>query len=138
MDENEEQTRKIKEEVDMLTFCAHNNVIKLLDVIKVEGFTCLVFDLCPRTLEEEIYDERANFNKYRAKQVMQSIFSGLAHIHSLGITHRDIKPSNICIDSLGVVKICDFGLVTNMENIFDHCGTRSYMAPELYGIHLQT
>lgn len=134
MFEKEEQALKIQREARMAMFCAHENVIKFHETIKIDGFTCLIFDLCPRTLEEEIYDHSAKFNKHRVKQVMRWIFSGLEHIHSLGITHRDIKPSNILIDNLGVIKISDFGLATDLEINYNFCGTRNYMAPE---IHLQ-
>lgn len=117
----------------MVTFCSHANVVDLHETLKIDGFTCLVFEWCPRTLEADIYDPSAKFNKHRARQVMKWIFSGLKHIHSLGITHRDIKPSNLLINNLGVVKISDSGLATDVEINFDCCGTRDYRAPEIYG-----
>lgn len=123
---------KIKEEARMVTFCSHENVVKLYETMKIDGFTCLAFELCPRTLEDDIYDDCTKFNAHRAKQVMKWIFSGLQHIHNLGITHRDIKPSNLLIDGAGVIKIGDFGLATNSKMTFDVSGTRNYMAPEIF------
>lgn len=42
----------------------------------------------------------------------------------------DVKPSNILVNSLGEIKMCDFGvsgqLIDSMANSF--VGTRSYMA----------
>lgn len=71
---------------------------------------------------------------------MSDVFTGLAHIHSLGIIHRDIKPSNILLNfpSLGAV-IADFGISWHekdpssepvSEKITD-IGTTHYRAPEL-------
>ena len=49
--------------------------------------------------------------------------------------HRDIKPSNIKFDGEGILKILDFGLVSQLptdDETIDARGTRNYLAPELY------
>lgn len=129
---HEEQGQKIMEEANMVMKCSSENVVQLYNTEKIHGITCMVFELCSKSLDEELYSESYKFNKHRTKQVMRWIFSGLNHIHSIGITHRDIKPGNILLDSLGVVKISDFGLATESETIFGRCGTAKYMAPEIY------
>lgn len=46
--------------------------------------------------------------------------------------HRDIKPSNILVISRGQIKLCDFGVSSELENsVADtFVGTGTYMAPE--------
>ena len=59
--------------------------------------------------------------------------------HGMGIVHRDLKPSNLFLhESVGgvpVLKVLDFGLVTDMRDAGTHdpgvvVGTPLYMAPE--------
>jgi len=59
----------------------------------------------------------------------------LEHLHRQGIIYRDLKPENILLDSLGHVKLTDFGLCKESidESTVTHtfCGTIEYMAPEI-------
>ena len=53
-----------------------------------------------------------------------------------GIIHRDIKPENILIDSLGSIKLADFGWSNYHEKDqvrYSYCGTPDYVAPEMIG-----
>ena len=59
---------------------------------------------------------------------------GIQYLHSKKIAHRDIKLDNIMVNENYDVKIIDFGFslfTTNNKKLNLHCGTPSYMAPEL-------
>jgi len=66
-------------------------------------------------------------------RIAVAVVKGLTYLkEELKILHRDVKPSNILVNSVGEIKLCDFGvsgmLIDSMANSF--VGTRSYMAPE--------
>ena len=47
-----------------------------------------------------------------ALDFVQQITEALQHAHEAGVVHRDIKPENVLLDSLGRLRLVDFGLAT--------------------------
>ncbi|KAM4048587.1 protein kinase C delta type-like [Anomaloglossus baeobatrachus] len=78
---------------------------------------------------------RAPFTIPAIRFLAAELICGLQFLHSRGIIHRDIKPDNILLDSIGHLKIADFGLA--VMNIFGDtktsgcAGTLFHMAPEI-------
>merc|ERR1711862_215496 len=64
--------------------------------------------------------------------ISRQVICGLHYIHSKRILHRDIKPGNILHNSLGNVKLTDFGLSKSVDGLpaATPIGTRLYMSPE--------
>lgn len=136
-------------EARILTACKSSNIISLLESFQQHDRFMLVFPFMPYDLASLL---RHNQLPEASKQtVLRDLFSGLAHLHSLGIIHRDIKPSNILLPTLrGPAYIADFGTAWSAS---DHgsepsstkhleVGTTSYRPPELlfgkqdYGVKL--
>lgn len=109
----------------------HENVIELLDILRIDDEIHLVFPVMENGLDVLIYDESYLFDRERTKKIMCMILSGLAHIHGKKVIHRDLKPENILIDCDGTAKISDFGLSTTNIPESTVCGTSSYRAPEM-------
>jgi serine/threonine protein kinase len=53
---------------------------------------------------------RGKLSEAEAKLFIWQIFDALGYFHSMGIVHRDVKPENILHDTMGRLKLSDFGL----------------------------
>lgn len=73
--------------------------------------------------------------------IITNILSGLLALHDAGYIHRDIDPSNIMLTKDGKVKLIDFGIAKQMNNLTtsdkgltvagNFMGKPEYAAPEL-------
>jgi serine/threonine-protein kinase len=62
---------------------------------------------------------------------IDSVLSGLAAAHAVGIVHRDIKPENILIDRYRRWRVADFGIANpSGEEVTGASGTPAFSPPE--------
>lgn len=71
----------------------------------------------------------------RAQSVLVQLARALAYVHERGLVHRDVSPANVIVGLDGVVKLTDFGLVTDRNASDVTCagevlGTVAFTAPE--------
>ncbi|KAH0785793.1 CMGC family protein kinase [Histomonas meleagridis] len=119
-------------EVKSLRRMKHENVIRLLQVFRENGYLYLVFELGEKSLLRTI-NEKGSYTEPEVKSIMKQIFSGLAYIHRQGFFHRDIKPDNLLWKG-DKLKIADFGLareIRSMPPYTEYVSTRWYRAPEI-------
>ena len=74
------------------------------------------------------------------RRIVEQLVKGLRAFHRLEMLHQDLRPDNIMIDSVGAVKIIDFGSVRvagvrEITTSFEQdnlLGTAQYAAPEYF------
>ena len=81
------------------------------------------------------------FSEPRCRLYAAEIALALEALHSTNIVYRDLKPENILLDSVGHLRLTDFGLAKSGVNSYDErcgtktfCGTPEYLAPEILGM----
>ena len=140
----------IQKEVDLITLCNSENVMKLNKFFETEKNFVFEMEYCDYDLKEFLYQNGALENKMIGKNNLQifkeitiDIAKALKHIHERGIVHRNIKPHNINITKLnsenkenkdkGIAKLGDFSSAIFIKEINDSepMGTIVYTAPEL-------
>jgi eukaryotic-like serine/threonine-protein kinase len=74
-------------------------------------------------------------------RLFRSVCEAVEYAHSQAIIHRDLKPSNILVKTDGTVKLLDFGIAKQLENLDEPAAptrtalrfmTPAYAAPEQF------
>lgn len=138
--QNQTDAQRTYREVMLLEeLSGHENIIRLLNVIKAENNKdlYLAFDY----METDLYMViRAGIlQDIHQRYVIYQILKALKYMHSGQVIHRDLKPSNVLLNAECQVKVADLGLARSVKNIMkesnpiltDYIATRWYRAPEI-------
>lgn len=80
------------------------------------------------------------FEMTAVKFYAANVLLAFKHLHERSIAYRDLKPENLLIDSLGYIKVIDFGFAKKFpfmkngqkqDKTYTLCGTPEYLAPEI-------
>lgn len=121
-------------EVKIMKKLRHPHIVRLHDLFDGPSKLYIVLELVPGG---ELFDQIVNKGSYEeqdAKLVVAQLLQGVEYMHKNGVVHRDLKPENLlCVDE-SHIKIADFGMSKDIENMGDlktTVGTPSYIAPEV-------
>ena len=84
----------------------------------------------------DLFGFQLHFSEMRFENQMRmfyKIITSVKYLHQKNLVHRDLKPENILISTNLRPKLADFG-TSNLKNKMGKtfCGTKEYMAPEIY------
>ncbi|XP_076033817.1 interleukin-1 receptor-associated kinase 4-like isoform X2 [Oratosquilla oratoria] len=139
--------QQFKMEIDVLSRCIHENVVRL------EGYSCdgpqwclLYAFMANGSLQDRLacLGGSKPLNWETRLSITSGTAEGIAYLHTYQqqpLVHRDIKSANILLDEHFVPKVGDFGLVklggggTHTRTLVKTTtvfGTSAYMAPEAF------
>lgn len=137
-----EWTQRFKREVQAAARLNHRHIVTVHDVGLEHDPPYLVMELLPSgSLKERLNQQPLPWRE--ALALLRPLAESLAFAHQAGIIHRDVKPANVMFSQDGTLKLVDFGLARQQEEVEQVTqaggvlGTPGYMAPEqAYGQEL--
>jgi len=147
--ENEEVTRRMRDEARLLGWLRHRNIVDVVDLTSIDGRAAIVMEFLEAVDLKVIVRAATVSGDYvppgAALEVAAYCASALDAAYNrppyagekpLRVIHRDIKPSNIMVDETGLVKVLDFGVARaefdtrESETRELQFGSVDYMPPE--------
>ncbi|MCZ7649427.1 MAG: serine/threonine protein kinase [Planctomycetota bacterium] len=131
--DNEDVLTMFEEEAKAGMQISHENVVKTLEVGRIDGRPYIAFELVVgQSLQELI--ERGPLKESQCIWVLRHMGQALRELRRKGVVHQDIKPDNILVENTGNCKLVDLGFARQAEGRIDWegvaAGTAYYMSPE--------
>jgi eukaryotic-like serine/threonine-protein kinase len=109
--------KKFRREADILKGLSHPHIVKVSEVIEVDGLLGMVMEYISGEDLEKYVERRGKLDEVEALRYIQQVGTALIYLHEenlphkVKLLHRDIKPNNIMLraDNREAVLI-DFGL----------------------------
>ncbi|KAI9699642.1 MAG: hypothetical protein M1836_002676 [Candelina mexicana] len=118
----------MKVEVAMLQKANHQHIVRFIETDFDHADPMMIMEL----VEGGTLDNLGSLDADVTTSLTQQMLSALGFLHSISITHRDVKPSNILLSQKWNFKLTDFGISKDGSPLKTCCGSREYMAPEVY------
>lgn len=114
-----DQLAHVRAERDVLAESNSPWVVQLYYSFQDAQYLYLVMEFLPGGDLMTMLIKYDTFSEDVTKFYMAECILAIEAVHKLGFIHRDIKPDNILIDSLGHIKLSDFGLSTGFHKQHD-------------------
>ncbi len=134
--QSKESVQRFLREARAAAQLEHPNVVPIFDAGSQSGQYYITMELVNGSSLAALLQKKGRLGEQEALGYMLQAAHGLVAAHEAGLIHRDIKPDNLLLSEEGVIKIADFGLVSDVAKDSGltqsgaMLGTPNYMSPE--------
>ena len=97
----------------------HKNIVQYIDFIKQDNYIHIILEYIENGSLAQLLKKFGPLSEPLCVIYIKQVLQGLEYLHSQGVVHRDIKGANILITKQGIVKVADFGIAINDNEIID-------------------
>lgn len=119
-------------DIEFLRAADTPRINKLINYYTYEGKVYILFEQCQYNILNYIKLKQGMTNEDKVKLIQEMIMAVKA-CHDRNLAHSNIKPTNFLVDSLGRVKVTDYGLSYIWKDdprSVNYKGSRVFLAPE--------
>jgi serine/threonine protein kinase len=139
--DSEQFRKRFRREAESIASLSHPNIVSAYDWGEAEdGRPYIAMEYIEGGTLAKRITRKGTLDPFEAAKIARQVALALAESHHCGVIHRDIKPHNIfltgnSLDSIGAVKVGDFGIAraieatTVTETSLIVCSVR-YLSPE--------
>ncbi|KAI9287109.1 kinase-like domain-containing protein [Umbelopsis sp. AD052] len=125
--------RQIMREMQYMHDCDSKHIVSFYGAFMNEGDISMCMEYMDIGSLDRVYKKHGPVRQDVLRKIAFAVLDGLIYLYDCHrIIHRDVKPSNVLVNSIGQIKICDFGvsgpLIDSIADTF--VGTSYYMSPE--------
>jgi uncharacterized protein len=124
---------RLRREVLLASRVTHANVIRLHDLVTMDGVSFVTMELIQGTSLKSRIAAR-DLTLAECVDIARQCAGGLHAAHEAGVIHRDFKPENVLLEQGGRAVVVDFGvageLIEGVTQASAIVGTTAYMSPE--------
>ena len=134
IDARKQKQHIMNEKNIMLEMTGHPFLLQLKATFKDEVYLYMLLELCQGGELFLQLLKHSRLSEESTRFYTGNIVLALEALHAKHNIYRDLKPENILLDTVGYVKIGDFGFAKNVTGrTFTRCGTPEYVSPEMLG-----
>ncbi|KAH0518775.1 Sperm motility kinase [Microtus ochrogaster] len=124
----------IRSEIAIHKSLQHCNIIQFFHAINMWWTTYVIMEYSEGKDLAIFISKMGCLKEEEAQPIFNQLASAVHFLHQRRIAHRDIKLENILLGEGGKVKLCDFGLATQLvegQMLHELWGSLPYWAPEI-------
>lgn len=101
---------RIKKEITIMKMIDHPCIVSIMDVFATATKVFMVLEFVPGSNLLDKLIERGKFDETVSRLYFKQIVEAIEYCHSVGVCHRGLKIDQFMLDSIGRIKILNFGL----------------------------
>ena len=127
---------RFRREAQAAANLSHPNIVSVFDYGEEEGYSFIVMEFIDGRPLSQVIRSDGPLDPERSAEIAAAAADALFCAHRSGVVHRDVKPGNVLIDSMGHVKVADFGIARatdadqDLTQTGSVMGTATYISPE--------